>query len=792
MFYNQIKIACRNLWKDKSYSFLNIGGLALAVTVFLFIIHYVRLEHSYEDIHTKKDHLYRITVDLYNGAEFVVTDCETYPVLGPRILRDFPEVKNYARVQHVGNTEVKVGETGYIVDRVFAADSQYFSLFNVDFVRGEKSSVLRGPNEAVISASTAERLFGQKDPLGQVITIARAPMTITGVFKDIPENTHLKFDMLLPFQFITQTDPGLDKWNSNNNYTYVELADGASLAGFNNKLRDLSKEKLRNEIMTAGPISDIHLHSTRSYEPEPPGNINTVNFLFVIAVLILLIGAINYINLTTARASERWKEAGIRKVMGATRATLIRQFLLESVIVNLAAFLTALLLVALLTPVYLQLVNKPMNMQVLGAPGFWWLCSILFTVNCLLSGLQPAFMMATVQPVAVLTRSTSRGGVKGGALRRVLVVGQFTVAVVVISFIMVIYRQLHFMRAQDKGVNLEQVLVVKDLDNGDNDSARYNRHLAMRESLLALPAVKDVARSLSLPGAQMDDMNTTSNVHRQGAPENGYNFYAYAVDAHFVPLMGIRLIAGHNFYETGGSDHDVMLNEEALRILGFESAEKAIGQKISYPGVGNVVGIMKNFAQRSVKDAALPMILVNQSRYARYIAVKLQTDKASETIAAVEKIWHEHQPGRAFNYFFLDQQYDRQYKADQQFGTIVSVFTIFSVVITCLGLLGLTAHSIARRTREIGIRKVLGASAGGIVGLFAKDYVKLATVAMFIGIPLAIWLQHQWLQDFALRATMPWWIYSLAGSSIVLVALITVGLQSVKAALVNPIKSLGE
>ncbi|MGE7773956.1 ABC transporter permease [Chitinophaga sp. NPDC101104] len=792
MQYNQIRIACRNLWKDKSYSSLNIAGLALAVTVFLFILHYVRLEYSYENVHSKADGIYRITLDMYNGGEFVVTDCETYPVLGPRLLRDFPEVKSYVRVEHVGNTEVGVGSEGHIVKRVFAADSQYFSMFDIEFVQGVKARALTGPNEAVISASTAAQLFGGKDALGQVITIARQPLTITGVFKDIPENTHLKFDMLLPFQRVTKTDPALDQWNNNNNYTYVELEKGASLEGFNQKLYRLSKERLRSEVLVAAPIRDIHLHSTRSYEPEPPGSIDTVNFMLVIGILILLIGAINYVNLSTARASERWKEAGIRKVMGASRGALIRQFLLESMIINLAAFLLALVMIVVLTPVYLQLVDKPMHLSVIGAPGFWWLCGILFAVNCLLSGLQPAFMMSAVKPVSVLARTTGRGGVKGGALRKVLVVAQFTVAVVVISFILIIHRQLRFMREQDKGVKLEQVLVVKDLPDGTVDSLRQSRQLAMRESLLQLPGVKEVARSYSLPGSDVNDVNTTNNVHREGAPQNGYNFYNYPVDPYFVPLMGIEVIAGRNFYETGGSDRDVLLNEEAVRVLGFASAEKAIGGRISYLGGTQVVGVLKNFAQRSVKDAAVPMIISSHAQFSQYISVRLQTDKAAGTIAAVEKIWRAHQPGRAFDYFFLDQQYDQQFRADQRFGSIVGVFTAFTVFITCLGLLGLTAHSIARRTREIGIRKVLGASAAEIVRLFAKDYVKLAAMAMLAGLPLAAWLGHRWLQDFAVRAQMPWWIYTLAGSSILVVALVTVGLQSVRAALVNPVKSLGE
>ncbi len=297
-------------------------------------------------------------------------------------------------------------------------------------------------------------------------------------------------------------------------------------------------------------------------------------------------------------------------------------------------------------------------------------------------------MMATVNPVAVMARTTGRGRVKGGMLRKVLVVGQFTVAVVVISFIMVIYRQLHFMRNQDKGVNLEQVLVIKDLSDGNNDSARLGRQLAIRESLLRLPAIQEVSRSTSLPGADVNDMNTTNNVQREGAAQNSYNFYAYPVDAHFLPLMGIQLAAGRNFYETGGSDHDVLINEESVRLLGFASPEKAIGHRISYQGGSTIVGVTKNFAQRSVKDAAIPMILVNQSQFAQYFSVKLQTSDAAASIAAIEKIWRTHQPGRAFDYFFLDEQYNRQFKADLQFGSIVSVFTAFSVFITCLDYWG--------------------------------------------------------------------------------------------------------
>lgn len=790
MLRNNLKIAYRNIWKDRVYSIINISGLALATTVFLLIIHYVRFEHSYEDIHAKADNIYRVTLDHYNGSEYIMTDCETYPVLGPLMLRDMPEVKNYARVEHIGYSEVKSGDQGFNIERVFAADSQYFSMFNIDFIRGDKSRALTSPDQVLLSETTARKIFGDKDPMGKVLRMHDFSVTVTGLFKDIPENTHLKFDMLLPFSRVTTTDPRLNTWNGNNNFTYVELVPGASLAALNQKLYKLSKEHLREEILTAGPIKDIHLYSKRSYEPEPPGNANTVRFLLIIAILILLIGSVNYVNLTTARSSERLKEAGIRKVLGSSRLGLVRQFFLESLIVNFISFILALALVYVLMPVYLQLVNKPIDMQIFRSASFWITCVLIFGLNCLLSGLQPAIMLSAVKPVVVMSRTSGSGGAKGGVLRKTLVVGQFAVAIVVLSFIVVIYRQLQYMREQDKGMNISQVLVIKELYDGSGDSLRVSKHEALRNGLLRLSAVKGVSATAALPGVDVNDVNTTNNVRRLGAEANGYNFYTYAVDANFLPVMDIKLAAGRNFSAGGKHSFDVLINEEASRLMGFASPEKAVGQTIFYGVNRTVIGVVKNYSQRSSKEPPIPIIHYVKPDNAQYISVKLNSADASGVIAAAGKIWQATYPGRAFDYFFLDQLYDQQYKADQQFGKIIGVFTIFSIFITCLGLLGLTAHNIARRTKEIGIRKVLGASVPEIVQLFAKDYVKLVFIASLIGVPVAIWAQQQWMQDFALRASMPWWIFGMAGAATLLIALLTVSLQSVKAALVNPVDSL--
>lgn len=789
MLRNNLKIAYRSIWKDRVYSIINIVGLALATAIFLLIIHYVRFEYSYENVHAKAGNIYRVTLDLYNGAEFVTTDCETYPQLGPTMLKDMPEVKNYARVEHVGNTEVKYGNKGFIVDRVYAADSQYFSIFNIDFIQGDKSRALTSPDQILLSETTAKKIFGTESAMGKVLQVGNFTLNVTGVFKDIPENTHLKFDLLLPFSLVRKTNMN-ENWGSNNNYTYVELTPGASLPALNNKLHKLSLERMKDVIMVAAPIKDIHLYSKRTYEPEPPGNANTVKFLLIIAILILIIGAVNYVNLTTARSSERLKEAGILKILGSTRAGLIRQFFLEALIVNLLAFVLALTLIYVLTPLYLQLVGKPLNVQIFDSYSFRVTCVLLFGANCLLSGLQPAFMLSAVKPIVVMNRSSGRGGAKGGALRRTLVVGQFAVAVVVIAFTVVIYRQLQFMRQQDKGMDIEQILVINDLEDGTNDSIRISVHDALRNDLLKLADVKEVAVTGALPGVDVSYMNTTTGVGRLGQEKNGYNFTTYAIDANFVPAMKMKLLAGRNFRPEGGSEHEVLINEETSRLLGFATPEKAIGEVITFGGKSTIAGVLKNYSQTTLKEATFPMINYYNPGHAKYIAVKMNTDQAGKLVAAAEKAWLAHYPGRAFDYFFLDKLYDQQYKADIQFGEIITVFSVLTIFITCLGLLGLTAHNIARRTKEIGIRKVLGASVTEIVHLFAKDYVKLVIIAMVIGIPIALWAQHQWLQDFATRADMPWWIFALAGVGTLVIALLTVSLQSVRAALVNPVDSL--
>jgi len=788
MLYHYLKNAWRNLWKDRFYALLNITGLALAMAAFLLLTSYVRFERSYESFYTKSDHIYRVTLDRYKGSEFVVTDCETHPPLGPALKKQLPEVKEFVRMQDIGRSEVTNPQhEAFLVEKIYAADPSVFTVFNHEFLQGHPRTALNNPVAAVLTASTARRLFGSKNPLGQPLTLKGRTFTVTGVIKDVPANTHLKIDLLLAFPIVQQFGIDLDSWQGNNNYTYLEMAPHTHLAAFNAKLKAFSQKQLKDAIYTAEPIRDIHLYSHKTFEPEVNGDARTVQFLQIVAFLVLLIGAVNYVNLATARSSEQLKEAGIKKVLGASRLTLVKQFFAVSILINVAAFLLALLLVKLALPFYADIAGKPAAAGIFRTPYFWEVGLLLLFANCLLSGLYPAFALSAIKPVSALTRSFTNG-LKGGALRKTLVVGQFTIAAVVLVASIVIYRQLRFMQDQDLGLDTEQMLVLRAPDTGQDSSGLR----AFKNELLQVPGVEKAAKASSMPGLGLSYLSTTSSVTAHGGDKNAsYNYYIYGIDADFVRTMNIQVVAGRNFTDGSPNKDAVLINEEACRLLGLGAPEKAVGRQIDFWGnTFTVTGVLKNYHQQSLKEAMLPMIHYYMDNVASYFAVKVHTRNMRQTIAGVEKKWQEYFTGHPFEYFFLDDLYNQQYKADIHFGQIVGIFSLFTLFITCLGLLGLASYSVARRTREIGIRKVLGASIAGILHLLTKDFIRLVLMAIVLSTPIAWWAMDTWLQGFTYRISFPWWAFVFTGLLMMLIAALTVGGQSLKTALTNPVKSL--
>lgn len=785
----------RSLWKKKFYTSINILGLSVATAAFLLLINYIQFERSYESFHQKADNIYRLTLDLYKGSEFVVTDCETYPAMGPAFKEKMPEVQEYVRMQDLGESEITHLDKAFLSSKAYAADPSLFQVFNVEFIKGDSKTALSAPLQAVVSETIARKFFGSTDVLGNTLTMRGMQLKITGVIKDSPPNTHLKFDFLVPVQLLETWGFNLNSWGGNNNYTYLLMKPGTDLVQFNSKLKQFSKERLKQEIVTAEPIKTIHLYSNKTFEPDVNGNARTVNFLLMIALLIIFIGSANYVNLTTARAAEKSKEAGLRKVLGSSRTSLIQLFFTESLIINVLAIGGALLLVRLAMPFYASIVGEPVKEALFGSGRFWFITAMLFVLNTLLSGIYPAFVLSSVKAVVVTTRNFT-GSLKGNLLRKALVVGQFAVALIVLSASVIIYQQLQFVRNQNLGMNINEVLVVKGPQMNVPDSVSRQTGAMFKNKLREIPGVQDVALTGSLPGLGLNSLNTRTDIRRFGETTfSGYNYYLYGVDAGFLPLMDIQLVAGENFSPAATENKDkVLVNEEATRLLGFSSPASALGQRISIePGDNKFVtitGVMKNYHQQSLKEAQLPLIHWYEEDGTDYYSVKVHSTDMKKTMAAIENIWKQNFSGHVFDYFFMDEMFNQQYKADMQFGKILNLFSVFTLFITILGLLGLASYNASRRTKEIGIRKVLGASTAGILTLLSRDFLKLVLIAIIIAVPLCWFAVNKWLQNFAYRVEISWWVFLLTGSLVIIIALVTISFQSAKAALLNPVKSL--
>jgi len=793
MLKRNLLLAFRNLKTSRANTIINISGLSIAAAAFLLLMHFVTFEKSYEDFHTKSDRISRVTIDLYNGPELIGTDCETYPPLGPLLKKEFPEVQDFVRLQDFSPAEIQEGKNVFAIDKFYAADPSVFSVFDFKLIKGNPATVLTEPMQGVISEKISKKLFGEGSAIGKVVKVNTRPVLITGVFQDVPPNTHLRFELLLSFNSLPALGPDTTTWNGNNNFTYLQLRKGTNPVALNEKLKVLSKARLRHENLVAQNIRDIHLFSNRSFEPDINGDYKTVNFLMIVAVLIVIIGCINYVNLITANASERSRESGMRRLLGSSRSGLIGQFLTETLIINVISFLVALLIIQLVYPFYLSLAAKEFDRHIFRTPSFWKILFGLFVLNALLSGLYPAFILSSVKPAAVIRRSFTASA-SGNFLRKGLVVGQFTVAIIVLIASAIVYRQVQFMRNQDLGMNASQMLVIKGPVNTESDSLHKLQVEAFKNQLSGLGAVQAITTSGAVPGDNINQLNTTTGIKKYGSNiESGLNYCNYDIDENFVPAMQMNLVAGRNF-RSGNPRNEVLVNEEAARLLGFSSAQAAIGGKITYGRRGipysEIVGVLKDYKQRSVKDAMLPMIHTYSQSNDGYYGLKVNMTSIQPTIAAIQKIWKKSYPENSFDYFFLDELIDKQYRSDLRFGKIIGIFSALTFFITCLGILGLTTATVSKRTKEIGIRKVLGASVNSIVSLISKDFLKLVCFAIVIGSPIAWLLMNEWLKDYNTRINIGWAVFIAAGMLALIVAMTTISYQAIKAALSNPVNSL--
>lgn len=800
MLINYAKVIYRNLLKNKVFSLVNILGLAVGVAASLLIVHYVRFERSYEDNHEKSADIYRITLDVYKGAEYVVTDCEMFAPIGPMLKDGTTEVADFVRMYNHSGKEIRAGERKFFEELLYFADPSVFDVFTLPVVQGNAKGALDKPWQVVITESMARKYFEEADPVGKTLEIDNKPYAVTAVIADLPPNTHLKYDFLMSHATLKQLWPnwyGDDKWSGNNEYTYLLMTPGTDLGQFNEKLLQLSatlKDKLDNSRIVAERMRDIHLYSNKSYEPEANGNARIVFFLLTIGVFIMVIAWVNYINLATARAIDRAREVGIRKVMGSARLQLIVQFLGESAFTNLMATLLGLVFFQTALPFFRLLAGQPLPLEIMNDITLWSIAGALFVIGTVVSGVYPAFVLSSYLPATVL-KGTFRSSAQGQWLRKALVVVQFGTTVVLLIGVGTVYRQISFLRQQSLGMNIDRTLVVRGPALNVADSVYRDKLHTLKTALLERAEIQSVARSESVPGLSMHEVNTTNNILRVGQNKNNasYTYYLYDIDEDFLPTLKLDLVAGRNFGSTGNDDK-VIVNEETVRTLGFASAEEAVGSHITFQTrwdgpPATIIGVVRNFNHRSPKEKFLPM-LFPYSNHANYIPMRLASDDIQATVASINEIWKNIFPDNTFEYFFLDEQYEEQYQADKQFGQVTATFSILAIFIACLGLFGLSSFTIVQRTKEIGVRKVLGASTPQIVKLLARDFLKLIMIASVLALPVGAWAIQTWLSNYPVRVPLNVWMFVVPVAAILVIALATIAAQTLKASLENPAQAL--
>jgi putative ABC transport system permease protein len=790
MFRNYFKIAFRNLWKHRGFSFLNILGLAIGMTAGFLILLYVAFELSYDKFHAKSDTIYRVIVDIKTPSELIEGNRPAWAV--PKHLeQEFEEVVSAVRIMNlapiVRKDEIKFQETLTI-----AADSAFFEVFDFELVQGDAENVLVEPYTMVLSETSAQKYFGQQNPIGKTLLITEdaLPIRVTGIMKDIPENSHIQATMVLSITTFTESlNPGNDdRWDSYNPAAYVLLNPNTDPKLLESKFPDFLErntgENMRESKMFVTlflePFKDVYLKSTRGGNGN--GSITNVYIFSIVALFILLIACINFINLTTARSVERAKEVGIRKVVGAEKAQLGLQFIGESIIISLFAFVLTIVLTGLFLPSFNSMAGKVISEGIFSNPAYPLILLAISLGIGVLAGVYPAFVLSSFKPVSVLKGSFSTG-TQGVFLRKGLVIAQFTISIALIIGTLIIYNQMRFMRNQELGFNKEQTIVLEV----NPSPAQTSLKIALND----LPGVTSTSLGSAVPGG--GNNGAYSEIENKSGEMQVANLAAYFVDYDYISQFDLKIVAGRGFSKgfVTDSTEAMVLNEKAVQLLGYSSPEEALGAKFDQWGrAGQIVGVVKDFHFRSLQENIKPLTMRIEPNMMDLVTVKVSPAQIQQTVAAIENVWQTILPASPFNYYFLDEFFDRQYRTEERFGNLFLNFAILAILISCLGLLGLAAYSTLQRKREIGIRKVIGSSIFGIVKLLSKEFLKLVGIAFFIAMPLAWLIMGQWLKDFAYRIDMQWWIFALAGASAILIALLTVSFHAVKASLANPVKSL--
>jgi putative ABC transport system permease protein len=802
MLKNYIRIAFRNLSKNKAFSFINIFGLAIGMAACLLILQYVVFELSYDNFHTKKDRIFRINQDRYNNGKLSTQWAGGAFAVGNAFKAALPEVEEQVKIVGAGNALVNYKDDKIVIKNNCYTSGSFFTVFSYPLISGDPKTALTEPNTTVISEEVAKKLFHNQSAVGQTITLnGEKQLKITGVMKNMPSNTHMKYDILQSYSTFLKENPPKDgfdidnAWQADGCTTYLLLKPGANVKAVEAKFIPVVKKAYEqfkgsgeNAIFTLQPMSSIHLYSNRMLELQPNGDGKSVYLLLGIAIFVIVIAWINYINLATARGIGRAKEVGVRKTLGSAKGQLIMQFMLEAMFLNGLAVLVAILLIAICLPVLSSVAGISIGFTLFAKPGFWVAVIAIFLVGSFFSGFYPAIVLSSFKPVEVM-KGKLTASPKGAILRKGMVVFQFAASIFLLIGSLTVFKQIQFMQNQKLGIKIDQTLVIKaPLVKVDSF---YRSMSTFKQESLKTPAIKSITVSTSIPGQPIGW--NAGGIKLTGADQaQSKQYRIIGGDYDYLTAYDLKLIAGRKFSKNFTTDPKaVVFNKTAVHQLGFNNPEQALGKRIDFWGdVYTIVGVVDDFHQQSLRDSYDAIIFRCIPDVRGAVSVKISSANIAQTIADIKANWNLFFPGDNFDYFFLDQHFNEQYQADQRFGQVFGLFTLIAIFVACLGLFGLVSFTIVQRMKEIGIRKVLGATVNGILKLLYKDFAVLIVISFVISAPLAWYAISQWLMGYAFRINISWVLFVFPFVTVLVIAFATVSWLTVKAALMNPVKSL--
>lgn len=808
MLKNYFKIAWRNLARNRVFSAINISGLAIGLASCILISLYVIDELGFDRFHDKAGRIVRATLKgTMQGG--IINESHVMPPTAGALKADYPEVLESTRLRQGGRPLVLLNNKIFNDENLAFVDSNFFSVFTLPFVEGNPTSALTEPNTIILSETTARKYFGKTDVLGKIVTFKDRTQTyrVTGVMKDIPANSHFRFDLL--GSMATLDDSRSTSWMTSEYFTYLVLPEGYDYKKLEDKLPATMDKYMSPQLKQAmgvtmaefrqkgnnlefrlQPLTDIHLHSDFQYDLDSNGDITYVYIFGAVAVMMLLIACINFMNLSTAGSSKRAREVGVRKVMGSEKSELVWQFLIESTLLTAIAMVLAAVLCFAALPLFNELSGKNLSLEWNSIPGLIPVLIAFALVVGLFAGSYPAFFLSSFKPITVLKGGSSviklNSSGKSINLRSSLVVFQFCMSIILIVGTTVVFQQMQFIRNKKLGYDKEQVIVIPTWDLGKHTEA-------FRQKLTGDSRVANVSLSGYVPAGPSDNNNYM--VNPDGEVDRMVKTLRYDVDYNYIPTLSMEMARGRNFSKDFGTDSTGMIiNETAAKSFGW-TPDNALNRTITHSDNSGkkyayrVIGVVKDFHFKSMHEQIGPLVMTLNNGWG-WMLVKTRTAEVSGLIASMKSTWDGFHTDMPFSYTFLDERFNNTYKAEQKTGQILGTFAGLTIFVACLGLFGLAAFTADQRTKEIGVRKVLGASVTGIIALLSRDFLKLVVIALVIATPAAWWLMERWLQEFAYKVSVSWWVFALAGIVSTLVALATISYQSVKAALMNPVKSL--